>query len=101
LVNIPINENTRLPLAGAPSEKLPLASVTAPVVVPFTTTDTPGSGLPSSADVTFPVTVRPWAQITDQVEQTRNKLNSKRFFMYKNFELLSQTESNKSIYLYF
>lgn len=43
-------------LAGTDNLKTPLSSVLVPFVVPLIVIDTPGSGLPSSFDVTFPVT---------------------------------------------
>jgi hypothetical protein len=46
--------------------------VIVPVVVPFTLTETPGIGEPSSADVTFPEICFVWA-IT--VEMPVNKTN--------------------------
>ena len=36
--------------------KLPSMSVTVPIVVPFTNTDAPTTGKPSSSEVTLPVT---------------------------------------------
>ena len=37
-------------------------SVTVPVVVPFTNTEAPMTGSPSSAEVTVPVTLDTWAE---------------------------------------
>src|SRR5665648_81438 len=53
---IPTNENNKV-TSGARLDKLkfPFASVIEPVVVPLTTTETPGSELPEES-VTLPVT---------------------------------------------
>jgi hypothetical protein len=76
----PINENTRAPPEeGTESEYLPSASVTDPVVVPFTTTFTPGKADPSSVDETLPVITRSCAQALST--KTNEKHNSKNFFI--------------------
>ena len=50
--------NTSTAPGAAESEKRPSAPVVLPLVVPFTSTVTPGKGLWSVPDVTMPVTVR-------------------------------------------
>src|SRR5690606_1270099 len=57
----PMNENTRTSDEVTSRLYLPSVSVAVPRAVPFTTTKTPGSGVPSDASVTLPVTVRCWA----------------------------------------
>jgi hypothetical protein len=53
-----MNVNTNVPpLEGACREYIPFSFVAVPFVVPFNNTFTPESGLPSSAEVTFPVMV--------------------------------------------
>ena len=57
--SIPMQENTRvLPVGTLRRVYLPEASVMTPLVVPWTKTDAPMTGRPSSAEVTVPVTVR-------------------------------------------
>jgi len=51
--------------------KAPCASVVVPRLVPRTTTLTPGMGLPSSAAVTLPVTVRSCATTPSAVKPLR------------------------------
>ena len=57
-LTIPMQENTRvLPEGTLRRVYLPEASVMAPLVVPWTKTEAPMTGSPSSADVTVPLTV--------------------------------------------
>jgi len=86
-VFIPINEKTRvLEFCGTLREKLPLASVKAPRVVPGTVTDTPGIGpSPSTAEVTVPVTVLVCA-ISAVTPVHRNNTNNRiSFFIRSSF----------------
>jgi hypothetical protein len=63
LLSNPINEKLRTtPEPETVKEYLPSASVTVPLVVPFTSTFTPGRAEPSSGEVTLPVMVRSWAR---------------------------------------
>jgi hypothetical protein len=66
--------NTIVPVPGAAMEYFPSASVMVPVVVPFTTTFTPGKADPSSVDVTLPVIVlfcanSPWKGLTASIKK--------------------------------
>ena len=53
-----MKEMTKVPaeLGTLVNVKLPSMSVTVPTVVPFTNTDAPTTGKPSSSEVTLPVT---------------------------------------------
>ena len=65
--------------------KLPSASVIIPVFVPFTCTDAPITGSPSSSAVTVPVTCLSWAiaKVARKHKQTNKKINS--FFISNSF----------------
>jgi hypothetical protein len=45
------------------------------------TTDTPGRGEPSSAEVTLPIILRPCAQAVRPDEHSKSRLRSKNFLM--------------------
>jgi hypothetical protein len=67
----PTKETTKVPEPlGTLSEKLPVASVEAPLVVPFSTTVTPGKPSPVS-DVTLPLIARFWAQAPAAEKRSR------------------------------
>jgi hypothetical protein len=77
----PMKENTIVPPEAAIVKRyLPSESVTVPFVVPFSTTFTPGSDDPSSADVTLPETTRSCAQAALNTK-TMEKHRSKNFFI--------------------
>src|SRR5687768_5908017 len=65
------------PEDGTEMEYLPSASVTAPMVVPFTNTLTPGRLEPSSVEVMVPVMVRSCAH---NMDDTRHSTAIKQFF---------------------
>ncbi len=46
--------------SGTESENLPSMSVVVPVVVPFSTTEAPGNGDPSSPEVITPLITLSW-----------------------------------------
>jgi hypothetical protein len=56
-VFVPTKVKTSVPSGGAVITYAPSFPVVVAIVVPFTVTVTKGSGLPSSALVTFPVTL--------------------------------------------
>jgi hypothetical protein len=74
-----MKEKAKVELVGTLIEKLPLASVTEPFVVPLTITFTPGKVDPSSEDVTLPVITRSCAQALST--KANEKHNSKNFFI--------------------
>jgi hypothetical protein len=80
-----MNEITKVPPeAGTDMEYLPSTSVAVPLVVPFNTTFTPGSGEPSSTDVTLPETVLSCAHISLLAKvNTAVKHNSRILFIRK------------------
>jgi hypothetical protein len=78
---IPMKEKIKVPPEpGTVILYDPSASVTEPVVLPFTTTLTPGKVEPSSAEVTLPDTTRSCARIVKDAK-TNEKHNSKIFFI--------------------
>ncbi len=81
-VTMPMEEISRVvALDGTPGRtKLPLMSVTTPIEVPFTTTEAPMAGDPSSARVILPVTVRFWAKSTPPTVRRRLATNNRIFF---------------------
>src|SRR5690554_4097531 len=54
-------ENTTTSVSFTVKEKFPSKSVTVPLLESFTTTFTPGRGIPSAAEVTVPDMVLSWA----------------------------------------
>jgi hypothetical protein len=75
-----MKENTREELdEGIDNEYFPSESVTVPLVVPFTTTFTPGKDDPSSADVTLPVITLSCAHTLSTKQNEKH--TSKNFFI--------------------
>ena len=56
-----MKEKINSAFAPAAIEKVPLASVMVPAVVPLMVTFTPGMAVPEALSLTVPVTVRSWA----------------------------------------
>jgi hypothetical protein len=79
------------------------------MVVPFTTTFTPGNVLPSSLDVTLPVTVLSCAHdVIDRLSKKEAKITLSRFFLIvcflvyligaENYELISLLPNGYLLY---
>jgi hypothetical protein len=80
--------------AGTDKENLPSAFVCVPSVVPTTLTDTPGSGSPSSLEVTRPVTVLFCACTTLINSMNKHQLASRSFFIVKKSVLVNTQNYN-------
>jgi hypothetical protein len=71
--------------------KRPSASVAVPVVVPFSTTFTPGKGEPSSVAVTLPETVRSCAKADMHISvSTTERKTCRSLFMLIWFRLIEK-----------
>ena len=83
-----MNENTNVPVVdGTCKVNLPSESVTVPFAVPFKITLTPGSGDPSSDDVTRPETGTFCASAPNHGIVRHMQVKSKNFLILFGFEL--------------
>ena len=88
LLFIPTNETIKVLLSAFTPEiiKLPSTSVMVPWVVPFTNTEAPTIGNPSSSEVTTPFTVTPCDHATPVHTNSRASINVSFLFINPSFD---------------